>query len=47
MNWKPRKVFYGWWVAGASFFIALYVGGIIYYGFTAIFEPIAEEFGWS
>jgi len=46
-HWKPRKVFYGWWVVGASFLIALYVGGVIFYGFTAIFEPIASEFGWS
>lgn len=46
-NWKPFKVFYGWWVVGACFFIALYMGGIIFYGFTAIFEPIANELGWS
>ena len=47
MNWKPPKVFYGWWVVSASSLIALYAGGIIFYGFTAIFEPIANEFGWS
>jgi MFS family permease len=23
------------------------VGGVVFYGFTAIFEPIAEEMGWS
>ena len=27
--------------------MALYVGGAIFYGFTAIFEPIADELGWS
>jgi len=42
-----NKVFYGWWIVGASFFIALYVGGVVFYGFTAFFEPIANEFGWS
>jgi len=47
LNWKPPKVFYGWWVVSASSLIALYAGGIIFYGFTAIFEPIANEFGWS
>ena len=46
-KWKPSKVFYGWWIVGACFLIALYLGGIVYYGFTAIFEPIANEFGWS
>jgi sugar phosphate permease len=25
----------------------MYVSGAVFYGFTAIFEPIAEEFGWS
>jgi len=40
-------VFYGWWIVVASFFIALYVGGGVFYGFTAIFEPIAADLGWS
>jgi len=42
-----RKVFYGWWVVFACFLIAFYVGGTITYSFTAFFEPIAEETGWS
>jgi len=46
-NWKPPKVFYGWFVVGASFLIALYAGGVIFYGFTAFFEPIANDLGWS
>ncbi len=44
---KPRKIFYGWWITGASFLTALYVGGAVFYGFTAFFEPIADEMGWS
>ncbi len=47
LNWKPSRVFYGWWIVGASFLIMLYTGGVIFYGFTAIFEPIADELGWS
>jgi MFS family permease len=43
----PFKIFYGWWIVGASFFIAMYVGAVIYYGFTAFFEPIANDMGWS
>lgn len=42
-----KKIFYGWWVVLASFFIAFYVGGAVMYGFTAFFNPIADEFGWS
>ncbi|MFC1916439.1 MFS transporter, partial [Chloroflexota bacterium] len=40
-------MFYGWWIVGAAFVVALYVGGVVFYGFTAIFEPIADELGWS
>lgn len=41
------KLFYGWWIVSATFFIALYTAGIVFFGFTAVFEPIAAEFGWS
>ena len=41
------KVFYGWWIVGACLISNLYVGGTIFFGFTAVFEPIANEFGWS
>ena len=44
---ERNRLFYGWWVVGACFFIALYGGGIVFFGFTAIFEPIAHEFGWN
>jgi len=47
MNWEPSKIFYGWWIVGACFLIALYLGGAVVLGFTAFFEPIANEFGWS
>ena len=47
MNSKRHRVFYGWWIVGASFFIIFYIAGFINFGFTAFFEPIASEFGWS
>ena len=47
LDLKLPKIFYGWWVVGACFIIAVYVAGAIHFGFTAIFEPIADEFGWS
>lgn len=46
-NQKRSKVFYGWYIVGACLLITLYTGGVISFGFTAVFEPIAEEFGWS
>lgn len=47
LDWKPRRVFYGWWVVIACFFISLYTGGAVFYGFTAFFEPLADKFNWS
>jgi MFS family permease len=47
LDWKPRRIFYGWLVVGACFFISLYTGGVVFYGFTAIFEPLAAKFDWS
>ena len=47
MNCKLSSVFYGWWIVGASVLIGLYVAGVANYGFTAVFEPIADELGWS
>lgn len=42
-----NKMFYGWWIVGASFLIAMSLGGVVAYGFTAFFEPISAEMGWS
>ena len=47
MTDKKHGVFYGWWIVVASFFIAICMGGVIFYGFTAFFEPIMDELGWS
>ena len=41
-----RKIFYGWRIVFVFFFIYFYVSGTIY-SFTAFFEPISIEFGWS
>jgi len=41
------KIFYGWWIVLASYFIGLFVAGTVFYGFTAFMEPLVAEFGWS
>jgi sugar phosphate permease len=41
------SIYYGWWIVLACFFIGFYVVGPLFYGFTAFFEPIVKEFGWS
>ena len=42
-----KQVYYGWWIVLASFMVAFYVAGTIFYGFTVFIEPLANEFGWS
>lgn len=42
-----ERVFYGWWiVAGASTVMAL-SAGVNFYGISAFFVPLSEEFGWK
>jgi len=47
LNWKPSKIFYGWWIVVAATIIGCYMIGAMFTGFTAFFQPIADEFGWS
>jgi MFS family permease len=42
-----REIYYGWWVVAACFLIAFYVGGTVFFGFTAFLQPLKDEFGWS
>ncbi len=44
---KLRGIFYGWWIIVSSFILFTFVGGSVFYGFTAFFNPIAAEMGWS
>jgi MFS family permease len=47
MKTRRPRVFYGWWIVSAAFFIQLYCAGVLNFGFTAIFGPMVQEFGWS
>ncbi len=42
-----RMIFYGWWVVLATSLIHFWGAGTFYYSFTAFFNPIVDEFGWS
>ena len=44
---KIPKVFYGWWMVAAACLIGGYIIGSMFMGFTAFFQPITDEFGWS
>jgi OFA family oxalate/formate antiporter-like MFS transporter len=41
------RVFYGWWIVAACFLINFYIGAVVFYSFTAYFDPLVKEFGWS
>jgi MFS family permease len=45
--WQRTGFFFGWWIVFASAAIVFLTGGTFFYGFGALFNPIAEEFGWS
>ena len=42
-----KGIFYGWWIVLAGFLIGLYVGSVVFFGFTAFVEPLKREFGWT
>ena len=40
-------IFYGWWIVIAAGAITFLTGGTFFYGFSAFFNPVIDEFGWS
>ncbi|MFC2065471.1 MFS transporter [Chloroflexota bacterium] len=40
-------MFYGWWIVILASFATAFGGATIWYGFTAFFSPLVNEFGWS
>jgi MFS family permease len=42
-----KPIFYGWWIVIASSTLTTYNSGVLFYGFTAFFSPVVNEFGWS
>jgi MFS family permease len=42
-----NKLFYGWWIVISAFIISFLSGGAVFFGFTAILDPLIKQFGWS
>lgn len=42
-----NEVFRGWWIILACFIIGILTGAFTFFGFTAFFDPLVKEFGWS
>jgi len=41
------KIFYGWWIVTIVSVLAMYGGGVFYYGFSTFVKPVVKEMGWS
>jgi MFS family permease len=44
---KRNTLFYGWWVVGACFVISFCTSGVFIFSLTALYKPLATQFGWS
>lgn len=44
---NQKGIFYGWWIVAISAFFNLIVSGTLFFGFTAFFNPLKQEFGWT
>ena len=44
---KKPLIFYGWWIVIAAVFLNIVFGGILFYGFTLVLDPITEEMNWT
>jgi len=41
------RVFYGWWIVAACFMVYMWGAGTFFYGFTAFFDHIRNDFQWG
>ncbi|MBI2856093.1 MAG: MFS transporter [Chloroflexi bacterium] len=41
------RIFYGWWIVAVGIVMRTVFGTFNYYGFSAFFNPLIEQFGWS
>ena len=44
---RRDPVFFGWWIVLSGMTLSIYTSGVFFYGFTALFNPLRAEFGWS
>ena len=42
-----HRIFYGWWIVAAGNIMRTVFATFSYYGFSAFFNPLVEQFGWS
>ena len=47
MMQPTRRLFYGWWIVGASFLVLLFTVGVGLYAPPVFLVPLQDHFGWS
>ena len=44
---KKPLIFYGWWIVITAVLLNIFQGGILFYGFTLVLDPMTEEMRWT
>lgn len=47
MKRNQPRVFYGWWIVAVGNIMRTVFATFNYYGFSAFFNPLVDQFGWS
>ena len=45
--WRPRDVFYGWWLVGVSVFLLTVMSVSVFQGLGTFLVALERQFGWS
>mgnify|MGYP001188505017 CR=1 FL=1 len=43
----PSRIFYGWWMVVSAMFIMFFTTGVSFFGFSAFFDAIRKDLGWT
>ena len=46
-TWRPRDVFYGWWLVGVSVFLLTLMAVSVFQGLGTFIVALERQFGWS
>lgn len=46
-TWRPRDVFYGWWLVGVSVFLLTLMAVSVFQGLGTFMVALERQFGWS
>ena len=44
---SSNRIFYGWWMVASAMFLMFFTTGVSFFGFSAFFDPIRKDLGWT